>query len=128
MKCHCGCVTLMKWEGGGVRMGRKRQKQGEDPSDQESKDDWVNEDNCKGVVSVVSSSIVNFCTWSQPFSSSRTSPSSRSGLLCLPSDGGGSGALLPPSHSQTRLPPAHQPSTCHNTAGKVVSFPDQPHA
>ena len=62
MKCHCGCVTLMKWEGGGVRMGRKRQKQGEDPSDQESKDDWVNEDNCKGVVSAVSSSIVNFCT------------------------------------------------------------------
>ena len=47
MKCHCGCVKLMEWEGGGVRVGRKRRKQGEDTGDQESQDDLVNDDNCK---------------------------------------------------------------------------------
>jgi len=52
VRCHCGCVKLMEWEGGGVRVRRKRKEwqkgeEGEDLHDQESGNDWLHDDNCK---------------------------------------------------------------------------------
>jgi len=54
-------------------------------------------------------------------SPSPPTPSPRLGVLCLPGDGGGDGALLPSHCREARLPPAHQPDPRHNTAGKVLS-------